>query len=202
MKNLGWKSNFAILWPKVPRWWILNSTMVSLNNFQKMRNYLLIFDGSCEEIFNSKAFLKVATAVPHCGLNWFHNSIVQSITWFVPKNGWTFTVLYKQWFRTNKILSSKTFTNNCNCFFAQLVVILSTIASFIARNLLSKTWETSVGCNVAHQRDYFNFPKTMKKFISTKHRVFISLVGTSGSRTSRLIFDWLKSWTRVSAIVL
>ena len=151
MKNLGWKSNFAILWPKVPRWWILNSTMVSLNNFQKMRNYLLIFDGSCEEIFNSKAFLKVATAVPHCGLNWFHNSIVQSITWFVPKNGWTFTVLYKQWFRTNKILSSKTFTNNCNCFFAQLVVILSTIASFIARNLLSKTWETSARKNWTNQ---------------------------------------------------
>ena len=33
------------------------------------KNYLLIFDDSCEEIFNSKEFVKVATAGRHRGLN-------------------------------------------------------------------------------------------------------------------------------------
>ena len=35
----------------------------------------------------------------------------------------------------------------------------------------------------------------MNKLISTKDRVFISLVGPSGSGKSRLIFDWLKIGT-------
>ena len=32
----------------------------------------------------------------------------------------------------------------------------------------------------------------MNKIISTKERVFISLVGPNGSGKSHLIFDWLK----------
>ena len=32
----------------------------------------------------------------------------------------------------------------------------------------------------------------MNKIISTKERIFISLVGPSGSEKSHLIFDWLK----------
>ena len=35
----------------------------------------------------------------------------------------------------------------------------------------------------------------MNKIISTEERVFISLVGPSGSGKSRLIFDWLKNGT-------
>ena len=35
----------------------------------------------------------------------------------------------------------------------------------------------------------------MNKIISTKARVFISLVGPSGSGKSHLIFDWLKIGT-------
>ena len=35
----------------------------------------------------------------------------------------------------------------------------------------------------------------MNKIISTKERVFISLVGPSGSGKSHLIFDWLKIGT-------
>ena len=35
----------------------------------------------------------------------------------------------------------------------------------------------------------------MNKIISTKERVFISLVGPSGSEKSYLIFDWLKIGT-------
>ena len=35
----------------------------------------------------------------------------------------------------------------------------------------------------------------MKKIISTKERIFISLVGPSGSGKSHLVFDWLKIGT-------
>ena len=35
----------------------------------------------------------------------------------------------------------------------------------------------------------------MNKIISTKERIFISLVGPSGSGKSHLIFDWLKIGT-------
>ena len=35
----------------------------------------------------------------------------------------------------------------------------------------------------------------MNKIISTNERIFISLVGSSGSGKSHLIFDWLKIGT-------
>ena len=54
----------------------------------------------------------------------------------------------------------------------------------------------SLGSNfIKYSRLYFTFSKAMNKIISTKERVFISLVGPSGSGKSHLVFEWLKIGT-------
>ena len=47
---------------------------------------------------------------------------------------------------------------------------------------------TSVQCNRIH----FTLTKTLNKIISTNNRVFISLVGPSGTGKSQPIYNWLK----------
>ena len=59
-----------------------------LNNETK---YLLIFDDSCEDISNSKQFVKVATAGRHRGLNTIY---ILSITCFIKAN-WEEMLSYK-----------------------------------------------------------------------------------------------------------
>ena len=52
----------------------------------------------------------------------------------------------------------------------------------------------SLGSNfIKYSQLYFTFSKAMNKIISTKERVFISLVGPSGSGKKHLIFEWLKT---------
>ena len=48
---------------------------------------------------------------------------------------------------------------------------------------------------IKYSRLYSIFPKAMNKLISTNKRVFISLVGPSGSEKSHLLFHWLKIGT-------
>ena len=44
-------------------------------------------------------------------------------------------------------------------------------------------------------RLYSTFSKAMNKTVSTKERIFISLVGQNGSEKSHFIVDWLKLGT-------
>ena len=46
---------------------------------------------------------------------------------------------------------------------------------------------------IKYSRLYSTFSKAMNKIISIEERIFISLVGPSGSRKIHLIFDWLKT---------
>ena len=46
---------------------------------------------------------------------------------------------------------------------------------------------------IKYSRLYFTISKAMNKIISTKKRVFVSLVGQSGSGKSHLVFCWIKT---------
>ena len=59
---------------------------VKFNGFDRLRNienFLLVFDESCEEIYNDKEFVKLATAGRHKGLNvnYFKHSFFQQSQW-------------------------------------------------------------------------------------------------------------------------
>ena len=86
-------------------------------------------------------------------------------------------------------------------FLSQLFVILLIIFGCFWRIHLSKTCDEStvwVGilCSAAgYILIHFTLTKIMNKLISTKNRVFISLVGPSETGKSQLIYNWLKIGT-------
>ena len=94
--------------------------------------------------------------------------------------------------------SWKCFGQTCNrslvVFLSQFFVILLILACCIVRIKLAETCEEItvwIANFVEYSWIYFTFSKIMNKIISTKERVFISLVGPSGSGKSQLIHDWL-----------
>ena len=68
---------------------------------------------------------------------------------------------------------------------------------FMENSPFKNLWRiNSLGWNfVQTGRIHFTFTKFMNKLISTKNRVFISLVGTFEAGKSQLIYNWLKIGT-------
>ena len=80
-------------------------------------------------------------------------------------------------------------------FLSQLFVILLITFGCFWRIHISKTCDEStvLGWNfVQCSRKHFTLTKTMSRLISTKNRVFISLIGPSETAKSQLIYNWLK----------
>ena len=80
-------------------------------------------------------------------------------------------------------------------FLSQLFVFLLIIFGFFRRIRLSKTCDEStvwVWILRSAARTHFTLTKAMKMLISTKNRVFISLVGPSETEKSQFIYNWLK----------
>ena len=80
-------------------------------------------------------------------------------------------------------------------FLSQLFVIFLIIFGCFWRIHLSKTCDEStvwVGILCSACRIHFTLTKIMNKLISTKNRVFISLVGPSETGKSQLIYNWLR----------
>ena len=92
----------------------------------------------------------------------------------------------------------RTCTRSLIVFLSQLFVILSIIFGCFWRIHLSKTCDESttfVWIFVQCGRIHFTLTKIMNKLISTKNRVFISLVGPSETGKSQLLYNWLKIGT-------
>ena len=94
----------------------------------------------------------------------------------------------------------QTFSRSLIVFLSHFFVILLIISGCLSRIHLSKTCNEStfwVGklCSAAGGRIQSTLTKIMNKLISTKDRVFISLVGPSETGKSQLFYNWLKIGT-------
>ena len=96
----------------------------------------------------------------------------------------------------------KLFGRTCNSsflvFLCQFFVTVLLLACAIVRIMLFTTCEeTTVWVAFLTSTVVFfsTFSQAMNKLLSTKERLFISLIGPIGSEKSLLIFDWLKFGT-------
>ena len=75
--------------------------------------------------------------------------------------------------------------------FVILLIIFGCFGEVSSQNFVTNQLFGLEFCAV-RQTLHFTFTKAMNKSISTKNRVFISLVGPSKTGKSQLIYNWLK----------